>query len=154
MGAHHAREDRSVDRGPVPGAVLASFWLWLVVSALNAVVVVDAGRLGYWDVVALLGGLLVLQLAATVRMLVGRNWARVVLLMMGAQQFAAGLRDFGRGHPILTGPVLLALLLAAGVLLLVPVSKRYFGDPSRPLHHGPRYGRPGRDAAPDHHDPV
>ena len=134
--------------------MLASFWLWLVVAALNAVVVVDAGRLGYWDVVVVLSGLLALQLAATARMLVGRNWARIVLLVMAVQQFAAGLRDFGAGHPILTGPVLLVLLLAAGVLLVMPAARRYFGDPTRAPRSGTRFRRRGWDSAPDHRDPV
>lgn len=112
--------------------MLVSFWLWMAVVALTVVVVIEVGRAGEFDLVLILGGIAALQMVAALRMIVGRSWARAVLVAVAGKQIVAALRVLsdGGGHWLLHQPPMLALLIAAAVLLVVPASRPYFVDPS------------------------
>ena len=131
-----------LSRAAVPTPVRASFWLWIasVVSSLIAAIValssgqyaaVDIG--GNADVAravapwSLLGGAILggaLRVLFAVFLLRGKNWARIVLLIIAIITALAGIGT------VLSGNIfaILALLvtIVAAVLMYVSSSNAYF----------------------------
>lgn len=128
-----------------PSTVRASFWLWIasvVISAIAVVVTLAVGVPATVDtgsgtsattvsgtavvITAVLslvvgGGLRVLF---AIFMLRGRNWARIVLLVVAAITVLAGF------SAILTGDIIqllaLIIVIVAAVLMYLPASNAYF----------------------------
>lgn len=129
-------------RGTVPTTVRASFWLWIasvVISLIAAIVALSSGQ--YAEVNAgdnadvaravapwgLLGGAILgsaLRVLFAVFLLRGKNWARIVLLIVAIITALAGTGTVIGGNVF----ALLALLvtIAAAVLMYVPSSNAYF----------------------------
>ena len=125
-----------------PSTVRASFWLWIasvVLAVISGIVVLATGTEPRADVgddaqvaaavapVVLSVGLLIgagLRVLFAVFMYRGRNWARIVLLIV------AILTTLGSISTILVGNVLdiltLVATVVAAVLMFVPASNPYF----------------------------
>jgi hypothetical protein len=129
-------------RGPVPTTVRASFWLWIASVVISVIAVLVALASGQYTVLnvggdaeiaravapwAVAGGVVIgggLRVLFAVFLLRGKNWARIVLLIIAIITFLAGLGT------VLSGDVfaILALIvtIVAAVLMYVSASNAYF----------------------------
>ena len=129
-------------RAAVPTTVRASFWLWIasvVISVIAAVVAFASGQymtanvggdaeiaraVAPW---ALVGGVVLgggLRVVFAIFLLRGKNWARIVLLIIAVITALAGI------GPLLGGDILailaLVVTIVAAVLMYVSASNAYF----------------------------
>lgn len=131
-----------LSRGAVPTTVRASFWLWIasvVISLIAAIVALTSGQfqgadigdnadvaraVAPWGLMggAVLGG--ALRVLFAVFLLRGKNWARIVLLIIAIITALAGLGTVLSGNAF----AILALLvtIVAAVLMYVSSSNAYF----------------------------
>ncbi|QCQ17366.1 hypothetical protein [Microbacterium sp. RG1] len=131
-----------MDNAARPTTVTASFWLWMATVVLSAISIITSLANGSYDfadvgndpqVAAAVGpaaaiiGLAIgaaLRILFAVYMLRGRNWARIVLLILAIIAVLAGLPAFAAGNIV---DILLVLVaIAAAVLMYLPASNPYF----------------------------
>jgi len=131
-----------MDNSARPATVTASFWLWIATVVLSAISILTSladGRYAFADVggnaqvAAAVGpptviiGLAVgaaLRILFAVYMLRGRNWARIVLLILAIIAVLAGLPAFATGNVV--DILIVVVALAAAVLMYLPASNPYF----------------------------
>lgn len=131
-----------MDNSARPATVTASFWLWIATVVLSAISILTSladGRYAVADVggnaqvAAAVGpptviiGLAVgaaLRILFAVYMLRGRNWARIVLLILAIIAVLAGLPAFATGNVV--DILIVVVALAAAVLMYLPASNPYF----------------------------
>lgn len=131
-----------MDNSARPATVTASFWLWIATVVLSAISILTsladgryafAGVGGNAQVAAAVGpaaaiiGLAVgaaLRILFAVYMLRGRNWARIVLLIVAIIAVLAGLPAFATGNVV--DILIVVVALAAAVLMYLPASNPYF----------------------------
>lgn len=131
-----------MDNTARPTTVTASFWLWMATVVLSAISIITSLVNGSYDftdvgnnpqVAAAVGpaaaiiGLAVgaaLRILFAVYMLRGRNWARIVLLILAIIAVLAGLPAFAAGNVV--DIVVVVVILAAAVLMYLPASNPYF----------------------------
>jgi hypothetical protein len=128
-------------RTAAPTTVTASFWLWVLTGVLLAVVSiiagtrpVDAASLAAAEqsmasivpISTAIGGVIagLLHILFAFFMLRGKNWARIVLTVIGALALI-GLIMNTLGGDILSAVNLVATIVA-GVLMYLPASNHYF----------------------------
>ena len=124
-------------RGPRVWAVELSFWLWVVYLALDAVLGVVAVTLARS---AIDGGVSGAQIATVVSALLvdaallvfavlmrgGRNWARIVLAVLGGLRVLILLFVLVAGAGGLMFAVLFLLVVAAVTTMFVPAANAWF----------------------------
>jgi hypothetical protein len=128
-----------------PSTVRASFWLWIASVVISAIAVIVALAIGVPETVgtadgsstgAVAGSAVVitailslvvgggLRVLFAIFLLRGRNWARIVLVIIAA------ITVFGSVAAIATGDVIqlivLLIVVAAAVLMFLPASNAYF----------------------------
>ncbi|MDR6200047.1 hypothetical protein QE374_001956 [Microbacterium sp. SORGH_AS428] len=131
-----------MDNSARPTAVTASFWLWIASVALSAISILTSLANGSYAVVdvggnaqvadavgpaaAIIGlaGGAALRILFAVYMLRGRNWARIVLLILAIIAVLAGLPAFAAGN--IVDILIVVVALAAAVLMYLPTSNPYF----------------------------
>lgn len=131
-----------MDNTARPATVTASFWLWIASVVLSAISIltslvngtyafIDIG--GNQQVAAAVGpaaAIIGLAVGATLRilfavyMLRGRNWARIVLLILAIIAVLAGLPAFATGN--IVDILIVVVAIAAAVLMYLPASNPYF----------------------------
>ncbi|MDY0828283.1 hypothetical protein SK224_03995 [Microbacterium sp. BG28] len=131
-----------MDNTARPTTVTASFWLWIasvVLSAISILTSLANGSYAFVDVgdnpqvaaavgpAATIIGLAVgaaLRILFAVYMLRGRNWARIVLLILAIIAVLAGLPAFAAAN--IVDILIVVVVLAAAVLMYLPTSNPYF----------------------------
>lgn len=126
----------------IPTTVTASFWLWIasvVVSVIAAIIAISSGQYTAADVngdaavaraVAPIATLVGIALGAALRLIFaifmyrGRNWARIVLLIVAVITAFAGVTAVLSGSVLEVFAVLVTIV--AAVLMYVPSSNPYF----------------------------
>ena len=127
-----------------PTTVTASFFTWLLATALGVVTAVfsfvSAGNVvaegdatttaNFFGITYVFAGLLVLVLTAIQavvvwRMRVGRNWARVVLTVLAVLQVVNAI--FSLGLNLALGSIGIVLVVVATVLMWLPSANAFFG---------------------------
>jgi hypothetical protein len=125
-----------------PTTVTASFWLWIASVVVSAIAVILAFANGQYEMadagadaqiartvapIAGIAGLVIgggLRILFAVFMLRGRNWARIVLLILAVITAIAGFAAVATGG-ILELVATLVTIVAA-VLMYLPASNAYF----------------------------
>ncbi|UIN30776.1 hypothetical protein [Microbacterium binotii] len=131
-----------MDNTARPATVTASFWLWIasvVLSAISILTSLANGTYAFIDiggnqqVAAAVGpaaAIIGLAVGATLRilfavyMLRGRNWARIVLLILAIIAVLAGLPAFATGN--IVDILIVVVAIGAAVLMYLPASNPYF----------------------------
>jgi predicted anti-sigma-YlaC factor YlaD len=131
-----------MDRITRPATVAASFWLWIVTVVLSAISIITSLVNGSYDVADVGGNAQVaaavgpataiiglaagaaLRILFAVYMLRGRNWARIVLLILAIIAVLAGLPAFATGN--IVDILIVVVALTAAVLMYLPASNPYF----------------------------
>ena len=131
-----------LSRAAVPTTVRASFWLWIasvVISAIAAVVALTSDQYmvanvgGNAEIAravapwALIGGVVLgggLRVLFAVFLLRGKNWARIVLLIIAIITALAGIGTLLSGD--IFAILALVVTIVAAVLMYVSASNAYF----------------------------
>lgn len=131
-----------VSRDAVPTTVRASFWLWIasvVISVIAAIVALTSDRYmmanvgGNAEIAqavapwALIGGVVLgggLRVLFAVFLLRGKNWARIVLLIIAIITALAGIGTLLSGD--IFAILALVVTIVAAVLMYVSASNAYF----------------------------
>ena len=127
-----------------PTTVTASFFTWLLATALGVVTAVfsfvSAGNVvaegdatttaNFFGITYVFAGLLVLvlsiiQAVVVWRMRAGRNWARVTLTILAVLQIVNAI--FSLGLSAALGGIGISLIVIASVLMWLPSANEFFG---------------------------